>query len=88
MDTPAREISAATGAEGLPVAADFGDMDQIQAMTVGVRSRFGRIDLLLNRRATYRIDPDGRNRQGVRQGTTSKGAWLTRLGTGHGSKMQ
>ena len=52
LDTSAREISAATGAEVLPVVADVGNMEQIQAMAERVRSHFGRIDILVNNAGT------------------------------------
>ena len=57
LDTAAAEIAAATGAEVLPVAADVGNREQVQAMAERVRDRFGRIDILVNNAGTGNANP-------------------------------
>ena len=57
LDTAAEEIATATGAEVLPVAADVGAMEQIQAMAQRVRDHFGRIDVLVNNAGTGNAQP-------------------------------
>src|SRR3954447_9939178 len=47
-DTVAKEVEAATGAEGLPLACHVGDWDGIPGFVDAVRERFGRIDVLVN----------------------------------------
>ena len=38
----------AAGAEGIAVAADITDADQVDAMLTSCREKFGRIDILVN----------------------------------------
>ena len=52
LDTAAAEIVAATGGEVLAVAADVGNMAQVQAMVDRVSDHFGRIDILVNNAGT------------------------------------
>lgn len=48
LDEAAREISAATGVEIFPVAADVSSTEQVNQMMDKVASHFGRIDILIN----------------------------------------
>jgi NAD(P)-dependent dehydrogenase (short-subunit alcohol dehydrogenase family) len=48
LDEAAREISAATGGEVLPVAADVSSTEQVGEMMDKVAKHFGRIDILVN----------------------------------------
>ena len=48
LDQVAREISAASGLEILPIAADVSSTDQVNAMMDKAAAHFGRIDILVN----------------------------------------
>lgn len=68
LDAAAREITAKTGVEILPVVADVADTAQVQAMMDTVAAHFGRVDILVNgaahpgglvRSAIEEADPEG-----------------------------
>lgn len=48
LETVAKEITAQTGVEILPIAADVSNTEQVNAMMDKVAAHFGRIDILVN----------------------------------------
>lgn len=60
LDDTAKEITAKTGNEVLPLACDVRDYEQIEKLIQQVKQRFGKIDVLLNNAAGNFISPTER----------------------------
>ena len=56
-DTLAREVTRATGARVVYVAADMSDKDQVKAAVFDAEKRFGRLDILVNNAGIQHVEP-------------------------------